>query len=80
MWPSRRDDRLRLYEHASMLYCMRLRHGLTQLELAKHAGVSRQTISSLERGRSTPSLALARVLAARLDLPVEDLFDGAELR
>jgi len=63
-----------------MLYCMRLRHGLTQLELAKHAGVSRQTISSLERGRSTPSLALARVLAARLDLPVEDLFDGAELR
>jgi putative transcriptional regulator len=37
-------------------------------------GVSRQTISSIENGRCTPSLELALDLANLLGLPIEELF------
>ena len=37
-------------------------------------GVSRQTISSIENGRCTPSLELALDLADLLGLPLEELF------
>ena len=37
-------------------------------------GVSRQTISSIENGRCTPSLELALDLAHLLSLPLEELF------
>ncbi len=37
-------------------------------------GVSRQTISSIENGRCTPSLELALDLANLLELPLEELF------
>lgn len=48
--------------------------GLTQQDLATAAGVSRQSIISIERGRYVPSLALALRLAAIFGCPVEDLF------
>ena len=38
------------------------------------AGVTRQTISSIETGQYTPSALLAFVLAKRLGKPVEALF------
>jgi putative transcriptional regulator len=65
--------------HRSMLWSMRMWHGLTQSELAERVGVTRQTISSLERARSTPSVTLATALAFELDIAVEDLFDAAHL-
>lgn len=37
-------------------------------------GVSRQTISSIENGRCTPSLELALDMADLLGLPLEELF------
>ena len=37
-------------------------------------GVSRQTISSIENGRCTPSLELALDLADLLGMPLEELF------
>lgn len=37
-------------------------------------GVSRQTISSIENGRCTPSLELALDIANLLGLPLEELF------
>lgn len=37
-------------------------------------GVSRQTISSIENGRCTPSLELALDIANLLELPLEELF------
>jgi putative transcriptional regulator len=47
---------------------------LSQEELAQLAGVTRQTISSIETGEYCPSAMLAFLLAKRLDKKVEDLF------
>jgi len=47
---------------------------LSQEQLALLAGVTRQTISSIETGQYNPSALLALVLARRLDKRIEDLF------
>lgn len=47
---------------------------LTQEELARVTGVSRQTIVAIEKGDYTPSVALGMELAKILDCPVEKLF------
>jgi putative transcriptional regulator len=52
----------------------RAERGLTQGELAQLAGVTRQTISSIENGEFVPSTLLAFVLAKKLDMPVGELF------
>jgi len=53
-----------------------LRQGLnlTQEELGRQLGVSRQTIISIERGRFSPSLPLAFRLASTLNTPIDELF------
>lgn len=48
--------------------------GLSQQELAHMAGVSRQTISLIERGDYSPSVTLALTLARLCNATVEDLF------
>lgn len=48
--------------------------GLTQEELGRKAGVSRQTIISIEGGRYDPSLELALRLGRLLGARVEDIF------
>ena len=47
---------------------------LTQEELAEAVGVTRQTIISLESGRSNASLLLAHRLARHFGLAIEDVF------
>ena len=47
---------------------------LTQEQLADRVDVTRQTIVSIEKGKYTPSVALALNLAAVLGVRVEDLF------
>lgn len=42
--------------------------------LVDRLGVSRQTISSIENGRCTPSLELALDMANLLGIPLEELF------
>jgi putative transcriptional regulator len=53
---------------------LRTELGLTQEELGKKPGISRQTIISVEAGRYDPSLALALKLATILGSRVEDMF------
>ena len=48
--------------------------GLSQAELAKLGGVSRNTISSIETGQFSPTAKLALVLCTALDKRLEDLF------
>ncbi len=48
--------------------------GINQDELAKALGVSRQTISSLERGRYNPSITLAYKISKLFNLTIEDVF------
>ena len=51
---------------------------LTQAELGKACGVSRQSIVSVEGGDYAPSVYLALKLAAALDTTVETLFGNEE--
>ena len=47
---------------------------LTQEELAKLIGVSRQTINAVESGRYVPSTVLALKMARVFGKPVEEVF------
>ncbi|MGI5199030.1 helix-turn-helix transcriptional regulator [Streptomyces sp. CA-288835] len=53
---------------------LRVERGWTQADLAQRAGVSRQTINSIETGKFDPSLPLAFRLAKLFDLKIEELF------
>lgn len=52
----------------------RAERDLTQKELASLAGVSRQTISSIERGQFYPTAKLALTISIILDKEFEKLF------
>ena len=47
---------------------------MTQQELAKVVGVTRQTINALENGKYAPSLDLAFRIAKAFDVPLESVF------
>jgi putative transcriptional regulator len=49
-------------------------NGLTQQVLADRVGVTRQTILSIEKGKYTPSVALALQLAQVFGVSVESIF------
>ena len=53
---------------------LRKQRGLTQDELAKALGVSRQTINAIENNKYNPTLELAMRLAKYVNIPVETLF------
>ena len=53
---------------------LRKAKGITQEELAEALAVSRQTISSLEKGRYNPSLLLAFKIARFFGATIEDIF------
>ena len=57
----------RLKEH-------RARLGVNQQEMGALVGVSRQTISQIERGDYSPSVTLALRLAKLCGVTVEDIF------
>ena len=48
--------------------------GISQEELAKRCGVSRQTINAIENDKYDPTLSLAFRLARELGLTVDELF------
>jgi putative transcriptional regulator len=56
----------------------RTRFGLTQKDLAELAGVSRQSIISIENGRYVPSLPLALKFAQIFNCATDDLFQLVE--
>ena len=61
----------RLKEHRAKL-------GINQTDLGKMAGVSRQTISLIERGDYSPSVSLALKLSKICQVTVEDIFTYEE--
>jgi putative transcriptional regulator len=52
----------------------RAMYDLTQDDLAKKLGVSRQTIISIEKGKYDPSLKLAFKIARFFNVKIEDIF------
>ncbi|XCF07029.1 helix-turn-helix transcriptional regulator [Tamlana crocina] len=53
----------------------RARHNLTQADLAKELGVSRQTIHAIEKNKFNPSVTLAIKMARFFSVTVEYLFE-----
>ena len=53
---------------------LRKRRGMSQEELAAILEVSRQTISSLEKGRYNPSILLAFKIARFFEKKIEEIF------
>jgi putative transcriptional regulator len=53
---------------------LRIKHNLTQEDLAKTVGVRRETIVFLEQGKYNPSLGLAHDVAKILRVKIDDLF------
>jgi putative transcriptional regulator len=63
--------------HVALKNCirrLRFEKNMTQEELALRTGVSRQTIMSIERGQTNPSVLLAYKIAAALSVSVVDVF------
>lgn len=48
--------------------------GMTQAELGKAIGVTRQTVIAIEQGRYSPSLESAFRIARLFDVGIEDVF------
>ena len=59
---------------ANHLRVARAEKRLSQEELARMAGVTRQTISAIENEQYGPSALLAFVLARELQKPITELF------
>ena len=53
---------------------LRAEKKMTQKDLAKKVGVSRQTIISTEKGNYTPSLVLGFEIANVFDVGIDDVF------
>lgn len=51
----------------SLIRDLRREQGLSQEELARRCGVSRQTINAIENNKYDPTLALAAELGVRVD-------------
>lgn len=53
---------------------LRARDGYNQTQLAKKAGISRQTVSLIERNDFTPSILTAMKITRIFNEPVESIF------
>ena len=67
------DDRLRQHIGEQVRAARRAR-GLTQEDLAARIGRTTESISNLERAKTTPTLTTLTALAAALDLSLHDFF------
>ena len=54
---------------------LRFAHGeMTQAQLARHIGVTRQTVIAIEQGRYSPSLEMAFQIARVFTVPLDEVF------
>lgn len=58
----------------NQLYSMRVRHRLSQSELARRAGISRTTVCLLERRGGYPSFRVAAAICRVLDCDYGEVF------
>ena len=58
----------------NQIRALRKERGISQEDLARRCGVSRQTINAIENNKYDPTLALAFRLAAQLEVTVDELF------
>ncbi len=66
MRPTRVTNRIR---------ALRFEHGeMTQADLAKRIGATRQTVIAIEQGKYSPTLEMAFQIAAVFGVPLDDVF------
>lgn len=58
----------------SNLKLYRTRKNITQVDLAKKAGVTKDYISMIERGKRNPGIFLAKRIAVILDATLDEIF------
>lgn len=56
------------------LAAARVNAGLTQEEVAKKMGISKNTLVKWEKGGSEPSISQGRKLSAIYDMPLDNIF------
>ncbi|ACG62120.1 TPA: helix-turn-helix transcriptional regulator [Streptococcus equi subsp. zooepidemicus] len=66
------------YRLRNRLKELRARDGINQTQMAALAGVSRQTISLIERNEYTPSIIIAMKIAKVFNEPIEQVFSLVE--
>ena len=62
----------------NQIRALRKERGLSQEELARRCGVTRQTVNAIENDKYDPTLALAFHLARELGTTVDQLFQPKE--
>ena len=62
----------------NQIRALRKERGISQEDLAKRCGVSRQTINAIENNKYDPTLSLAFRLAGELGVTVDELFRPPE--
>ena len=63
----------------NQIRALRFAHGeMTQAELGKQIGMTRQTVIAIEQGRYSPSLETAFRIAQVFGVPLEDVFQYNE--
>lgn len=72
---NRGENKVPLYNH---LKEYRAKISVNQHEMGQLVGVSRQTISQIERGDYSPSVTLALKIAKIFQVTVEDIFEYKE--
>jgi putative transcriptional regulator len=65
---------VRFGETRNNLLKVRQERGLSVADLARSAGISRQSVYALENGQYVPSTAVALILAQSLQVSVEEIF------
>ncbi|HEX6971643.1 MAG TPA: helix-turn-helix transcriptional regulator [Limnochordia bacterium] len=53
---------------------LRMERHWSQADLARHLGISRQSVNAIENGKYDPSLPLAFKIAALFGAPIEAIF------
>ena len=62
----------------NVIRALRKERGISQEELAKRCGVTRQTVNAIENNKYDPTLVLAFRLARELGTTVDQLFRPGE--
>lgn len=57
---------------------VRIRKGMTGADLAVQVGITKQGIYGIEKGRTSPSPALAKKISEMLGIPFDDIFSIVE--
>jgi putative transcriptional regulator len=58
---------------------LRFAHGeMTQAELGRHIGMTRQSVIAIEQGRYSPSLETAFRIARVFGVPIDEVFQYSE--